>query len=176
MKHYIKNLVLAICGRNPFAEEVEDMKEKLEKAGENVRGLQDQLYTALEKWNEAQQLLFESGRMVGERDKWLAEKDRQMASQQQLVENLRERIRDKDAELEEQGRAFRQSMEPTRQDCDKRIATYAHEIERLQKRQENAKRKIEGMLYEAEHQPMATNVHKRAFMDLLNSILKCLND
>ena len=133
MKQYFKNLVLAIRGRNPFAEEVADLKEKLEKAGENESALQDQLYAALEKWNEAQQLLFESGRMVGERDKWLAEKDRQMASQQQLVENLRERIRDKDAELEEQGRAFRERLEQTRQDCDKRIATYAEEIERLQK-------------------------------------------
>lgn len=176
MKHYIKNLVLAIRGRNPFSEEVADLKEKLEKAGENVSGLQDQLYAALEKWNEAQQLLFESGRMVGERDKWLAEKDRQMASQQQLVENLRERIRDKDAELEEQGRAFRERLEHTRREYDGRIATYAQEIERLQKRQENAKREIEGMLSEAEHQPMATKVLKRTFMDLLNSILKCLND
>lgn len=134
MKRYVKNLVLAIRGRNPFADEVEDLKEKLENAGENVRGLQDQLYAALEKWNEAQQLLFESGRMVGERDKWLAEKERQMDSQQQLVENLRDRIRDKDAELEEQGRVFRERMEQTRQDCDKRIATYAEEIERLQKK------------------------------------------
>lgn len=155
MKQYFKNLVLAIRGRNPFAEEVADLKEKLEKAAENVSSLRDQLYAALEKWEAAK---------------------KSAASQQQLVENLRERIRDKDAELEEQGRAFRQSMEQTRQDCDKRIATYAQEIESLQKRQENAKRKIEGMLSEAEHQPMATKVAKRTFMDLLNSILKCLND
>lgn len=136
MKRYIKNLVLAVCGRNPFAEEVADLKEKLEKAGENVRGLQDQLYAALEKWNEAQQLLFESGRMVGERDKWLAEKDRQAASQQQLVENLRERIRDKDAELEEQGRAFRERLEQTRREYDGRIATYAEEIARLKEKKQ----------------------------------------
>jgi len=155
MKQYFKNLVLVIRGRNPFAEEVADLKEKLEKAGENVRGLNEMYYSALEKWETAK---------------------KSAASQQQLVENLRERIRDKDAELEEQGRAFRERMEQTRQDCDKRIATYAQEIEMLQKRQENAKRKIEGMLSEAERQHMATTVHKRTFMDLLNSILKCLND
>ena len=127
MKQYFKNLVLAICGRNPFAEEVEDMKEKLEKAGENVRGLQDQLYAALENWESAKRLLS----LNKER---LAERDNQIASLQTLVENLRERIKDKDVELEEQGRAFRQRMEQTRQDCDKRIATYAQEIERLQKK------------------------------------------
>lgn len=112
MKQYFKNLVLAICGRDPFAEEVADLKEKLEKAGENVSGLNEMYYSALEKWEAA---------------------EKRAASQQQLVENLRERIRDKDAELEEQGRAFRQRMEQTRQDCDKRIATYAQEIERSQK-------------------------------------------
>lgn len=155
MKRYIKNLVLAIRGRKPFAEEVADLKEKLEKAGENVRGLNGMYYSALEKWEAA---------------------EKRAVSQQQLVENLRERIRDKDAELEKQGRAFRERLDQTRQDYDKRIATYAQEIEGLQKRQENAKRKIEGMLSEAEHQPMATKVLKRTFMDLLNSILKCLND
>jgi len=169
MKQYFKNLVLAICGRNPFAEEVAELKEELEKAGEDVRGLQDQLFAALERWESAKRLLSLNKERMEKRDN-------QIASLQTLVENLRERIRDKDAELEEQGRAFRQSMEQTRQDCDKRMATYAQEIERLQKRQENAKRKIEGMLSEAEHQPMATKVLKRTFMDLLNSILKCLND
>jgi len=127
MKQYFKNLVLAICGRNPFAEEVADLKEKLEKAGENVRGLQDQLFAALERWESAKRLLS----LNKER---LAERDNQTASLQTLVENLRERIRDKDAELEEQGRAFRERLEQTRREYDGRIATYAEEIERLQKK------------------------------------------
>lgn len=113
MKQYFKNLVLAIRGRNPFAEEVADLKEKLEKAGENVSALNDQLYAALEKWEAAK---------------------KSAASQQQLVENLRERIRDKEAELEEQGRAFRERLEQTRREYDGRIATYAEDIKRLQKR------------------------------------------
>lgn len=127
MKRYIKNLLLAIRGRNPFAEEVADLKEKLAKAGENVRGLQDQLYAALENWESAKRLLS----LNKER---LEKRDNQIASLQTLVENLRERIRDKDAELEEQGRAFRESMEQTRQEYDGRIATYAEEIARLQKK------------------------------------------
>ena len=90
MKRYIKNLLLAIRGRNPFAEEVADLREKLEKAGKNVSGLNEMYYSALEKWEAA---------------------EKRAASQQQLVENLRERIRDKDAEMEEQGRAFRERLE-----------------------------------------------------------------
>ncbi len=113
MKRYIKNLLLAIRGRNPFAEEVADLKEKLEKSGENVRGLNEMYYSALEKWEAA---------------------EKRAASQQQLVENLRERIHDKDAELEEQGKAFRERLEQTRREYDGRIATYAQEIERLQKK------------------------------------------
>lgn len=115
MKRYIKNLVMAICGRNPFAEEVADLKEKLEKAGENVRGLNEMYYSALEKWEAA---------------------EKRAASQQQLVENLRERIRDKEAELEEQGRAFRERMEQTRREYDGRIATYAEEIARLKEKKQ----------------------------------------
>lgn len=129
MKQYFKNLVLAICGRNPFAEEVADLKENLEKAGENVRGLQDQLYAALENWESAKRLLS----LNKER---LAERDNQIASLQTLVENLRERIKDKEAELEEQGRAFRERLEQTRQEYDGRIATYAEEIARLKEKKQ----------------------------------------
>ena len=129
MKQYFKNLVLAICGRNPFAEEVADLKEKLEKAGENVRGLQDQLFAALEKWESAKRLLSLNKERMEKRDN-------QIASLQALVENLRERIRDKDAELEEQGRAFRERLEQTRREYDGRIATYAEEIARLKEKKQ----------------------------------------
>lgn len=129
MKQYVKNLVLAICGRNPFAEEVADLKEKLEKAGENVRGLQDQLYAALNRWDGCQYRLEEVS-------KTLEAAKKSAASQQQLVENLRERIKDKDAELEEQGRAFRERLEQTRQKYDGRIATYAEEIARLKEKKQ----------------------------------------
>lgn len=129
MKQYFKNLVLAIRGRNPFAEEVAGLREKLEKAGENVRGLQDQLFAALERWESAKRLLSLNRERMEKRDN-------QIASLQTLVENLRERIRDKDAELEEQGRAFRERLEQTRREYDGRIATYAEEIARLKEKKQ----------------------------------------
>ena len=61
------------------------------KAAENLSAMQDQMYSALEKWDGEAKLL--------------AQSQKQVASLQQLTENLRERIADKDkmiAQLEEE--------------------------------------------------------------------------
>jgi chromosome segregation ATPase len=110
MKRYLKNVVMALAGRNPYREDLDELKEKYEKAGENVKSLRGMYCNAVERWTEA---------------------DKQAKSLQTLVENLRERIREKDAGLEEQGRAFRELLEQTRREYDKRIATYAEEIARM---------------------------------------------
>ena len=78
MKQYFKNLLSALLGNNPYQTERDEMAAKLEQAGDNVRGLQELYYN-----------------MVG---RWEAER-KQLASLQQLVENLRERIKDKDAAI-----------------------------------------------------------------------------
>ena len=78
MKRYLKNLLSALLGNNPYLAERDELAEKLEKAGENVRGLNELYYNMVERW-EAER--------------------KQMASLQQLVENLRERIKDKDAAI-----------------------------------------------------------------------------
>jgi len=112
MRRYLKNVLIALFGRNPYRQELDELKEKYEKAGENVKSLRGMYCDAVERWTEA---------------------DKQAKSLQALVENLRERIREKDARLDEQERAFRELLEQTRREYDKRIATYAEEIERLQK-------------------------------------------
>lgn len=111
MRRYLKNVLIALLGRNPYRQELDELKDKYEKAGENVKSLRGMYCDAVELWTVA---------------------DKQAKSLQTLVENLRERIREKDAGLEEQGRAFRELLEQTRREHDKRIATYAEEIERLQ--------------------------------------------
>jgi chromosome segregation ATPase len=78
MKRYLKNLLAALLGNNPYQAERDELAAKLEQAGDNVRGLNELYYTVLEKW---------------------AANKRQLASLQQLVENLRERIADKDAAI-----------------------------------------------------------------------------
>ena len=85
MRQYFRNLLQILQGKNPYQAERDDLEEKLRLAGENVRGLNNLYYKALEKWES-------------ERKK--------AASLLQLVENLRERISDKDAIIEEQRREY----------------------------------------------------------------------
>jgi len=80
MKRYLKNLALVLLGRNPYEAERDELAAKLEKAAENVERLRDMYCAACEKWEQG---------------------DKQVASLQQLVENLRERIKDKDAAIEQ---------------------------------------------------------------------------
>ena len=80
MRRYFKNLLSALLGNNPYEAERDDLAAKLKKAGENLRGLNELYYNVLEKWE--------------------AEK-KQIVSLQQLVENLRERIKDKDAVIDQ---------------------------------------------------------------------------
>lgn len=84
-------MLIALLGRNPYRQELDELKEKYEKAGENVQSLRGMYCDAVERWTEA---------------------DKQAKSLQTLVENLRERVREKDAGLEQ-----------TRREYDKRIAT-----------------------------------------------------
>lgn len=87
MKKYLKNLLIALLGRNPYREELDGLKEKLEKAGENVEVMHGMYYSAVERWTEA---------------------DKQVKSLQALVENLRERIREKDQMIEEMEQEYRE--------------------------------------------------------------------
>lgn len=80
MKQYFRNLFIAICGNNPYQMELDKLREELDKAGENVKMLQGLYYKELEKAAEAEKLL---------------------ASYQTLVENQRERIKEKDEMLKE---------------------------------------------------------------------------
>lgn len=89
MKQYFRNLLQILQGKNPYQAERDDLEERLRLAGENVRGLNNLYCKALEKWEN-------------ERKK--------VASLLQLVENLRERISDKDAIIEKQWREYDKSF------------------------------------------------------------------
>ena len=92
MKRYLKNLLSVLMGNNPYEAERDDLAAKLEKAGDNVRGLQELYYNMVERW-EAER--------------------KQMASLQQLVENLRERIKDKDAVIAQLQNEYREYTKDT---------------------------------------------------------------
>lgn len=75
MKQYFENLLSALMGNNPYQAERDELRRQMEQAAENVEQLRDMYCAVCEKREQS---------------------DKQVASLQQLVENLRERIRDKD--------------------------------------------------------------------------------
>lgn len=113
MKRYFKNLWLALMGVNPFQQELDEKCSQYERTADNLSALQQQYYTALDNWDKA---------------------EKNACGQQQLVENLRVRIKEKDAELDAAGREFRERMERMKADYQKRIDGYNLKIEELQKR------------------------------------------
>ena len=98
MKRYLKNLLSALLGNNPYETERDEMAAKLEQAGENVRGLQELYYNMVERWETER---------------------KQMASLQQLVENLRERIKDKDAAIVQLKKEYREYTKQAKETTNK---------------------------------------------------------
>lgn len=122
MKQYLRNLWLSFIGCNPYADEVNNLHKELEKEGEKVQRLQEQLYAALNKWNECQSQLDDI--MKHSEDATKASVIKQLKSMQRLVENLRERIKEKDGKLEQQDRIFQELMEQMKSDYHQRLKEY----------------------------------------------------
>lgn len=91
MKRYIKNLWLALTGRNPFRAELEELKREIGETALKVKSLQDVCQRLFGNWENSQNLLSDSEEIIRERD-------RQIVSLQRLVENLRQRIIQEDDE------------------------------------------------------------------------------
>lgn len=119
MKRYFKNLWLALTGANPYSDELQDAKDKLNKAADNVQALHEQLYAAMDNWNN-------SAVNAEELKKKLEAEKRTVHDFEVLVENLRERINEKDT-----------LMERMKQDYQQRIAQYTQEIEELQEKSQS---------------------------------------
>ncbi len=96
MKRYVKNLWLALTGANPYSDELQDAKDKLNKAEDNLSAMQNQLYAALKKWEQSA---------------------KRIDDYEALIENLRERIKEKDT-----------LMERMKEDYQKRIDQYTKKI------------------------------------------------
>ena len=73
MKRYFNNLWMALIGSDPFRDELQDAKDKLNKAADNLSAMQNQLYAALEKWEQSA---------------------KRIDDYEALIENLRERIKE----------------------------------------------------------------------------------
>lgn len=116
MRSYLKNLMTAICGANPYRLELDKLKEDMEKAGANVRVLQDAYYSVQEKRDDLEKLLEDYAK--------------QMNSLQTLVENYRERLKEKDAMIEDIRKDYQRQMD----NYVKRVGDYSMTIAELQKK------------------------------------------
>ena len=121
MQQYISNLWMALTGNNPYKAELD---EKYEKAAENVAGLNDLYYKSIEAFDNVE-------KHADVLEQQLKQVNGEKQSLQQLVENLRERISDKERELDQQGKDFRARMERMKADYQRRIGEYTREIDRL---------------------------------------------
>ena len=140
MKQYIYNVWLALKGSNPFQQELDHVKERYEKATENFRTLQEMYYKALEN-NEA---LSKQRDTIEEQNVRLLQMSKDATNQKQslqkLVENLRERVSDKDCELKQQGKEYREQVERMKTDYQQRIERYNQQIDRLSNHGKKAKK------------------------------------
>lgn len=120
----------AICGANPYRLELDKLKEDMEKAGANVRVLQDAYYSVQEKRDDLEKLLEDYAK--------------QMNSLQTLVENYRERLKEKDAMIEDIRKDYQRQME----NYVKRVGDYSLTIAELQKKLDKLAGNVEAKGYD----------------------------
>lgn len=101
IKRYVKNLLLALLGDNPYQMEMDEARDCLEKAAENLKATQDMCYSTMEKWSESQ---------------------KQLNQLQQLVETLRGHLHEKDEQVDQLRREYCNHIEQMKRDCEKRQA------------------------------------------------------
>lgn len=85
MKRYIRNLVMALRGEDPFREELEQVRKEYEKTAARVEELSDSYYVLRLR---------------------IEHKDDQIMDYQALVENLRKRVMEKDDLIAEMRRVM----------------------------------------------------------------------
>lgn len=114
---YLRNLFSALLGRNPFQEEIDKVKKELESVEEYRRILKLMYHVLLSKWDAEKE---QSKKMRRENEK----QQQQIKDLQMLVENLRGRVKEKDEDIKQQGRDFRERVERIKSDYQQRIDAY----------------------------------------------------
>lgn len=144
MKHYFKNLLIALLGNDPYRMELERVKKEYGQTAAKVKQLEDTFLTVEEKKEEAEAMLDEYKKWVEKADTELTEKNNELAkklsdisSLQTIVENYRVRIREKDEQIRMMDEDFKGRVESYK----KRIEGYSGQIARLQAQLDKAKKR-----------------------------------
>ena len=119
---YIKNVITALLGRNPFQQELEDLKKKCEDLDDQVKSLDNLYHSVVKKLNKA---------------------DDQINSYQVLVENQRERLACKDKDIAELDLQHKKYVEK----CREYIAMFQKKV-RDQRKQIEGRPVEMGVLHE----------------------------
>lgn len=136
MKQYFKNLMTAFCGRNPFQEELDGVKKDYAKCSGNVESLKGSILSLSREMERDEKRMVElAGR--------LSESEKNAASLQRLVENLRARVAEKDAELDRQGKDYASRIDRMKSDYQKRINEYNIAVDELKKELSEKGRQLE---------------------------------
>lgn len=107
VKVYLYCLWMAITGRDAFREERKELNGRIDAAEANVRKLQDMYASALDKWQQDQQLLKQEQDLIKQMEDRDTEK---VATYQKLVETLRSTINDKERKIDELNREFGEQL------------------------------------------------------------------
>ena len=119
---YLRNLAAALLGREPHRKELDEVKEALSEAWEQVKELKAMYVKAVEQWCE-------SNRLVTQMQEKLAKCEREKCSLQALTERLREHMSEQDALLGQ-----------LKKDWQRRMKEYNEEIDTLRGELQLAKR------------------------------------
>ena len=93
MKRYFNNLLLALLGRDPYQQELDKVKKEYELTAEKVKQLDDMRLQFDEKMSELEA-------KVSEAEKEVSKAEGKIKDYQNLTENLRRRVTEKDLEIE----------------------------------------------------------------------------
>jgi chromosome segregation ATPase len=137
LSRYLQNLMAAICGSDPYRMELDRVREEYEKTAARVAGL-DEL---CDEFRSRQ-----------------AELAGQIGDYQVLVENFRGRISDKDEQIAQMKREWKDREA----DYQKRVADYSSQIAKLQQRLDGTG---SGRTKQPRRKPKSSNEHRKGHQD-----------
>ena len=100
VKRYFLRLWTALCGRDLYNKEREELAQRLDKATAELGKLKEMYATALDQWSHTQVVARDLDEQNTELTRELAECRDSLSSCRRLVETLREHLREKDKQLD----------------------------------------------------------------------------
>jgi len=144
MKHYFKNLLIALLGNDPYRMELERVKKEYGQTAERVRQLDDAFLNAKEYEAKTEELVREYEKMTRDLSLMLSAKENELEKKQGEISSLHtlvETLRQHNLEKDEQIRMMDEDFKGRLESYKKRIEGYSGQIARLQAQLDKAKKR-----------------------------------